>query len=268
MSERRYRDKQSRPIPIWNGVLEHRKRIDAAIWVFLWLVDAITGEKDGFGVIRGGAPVKVQVIAVDLAFDERTVRQHLQALEDRHYIRRRRTPYGYVIEVCNSRKFGIWQGHKRSEENARSEGKRSEEIPGQTGRLCTQRSEENARNKEDAAKNAAVDAAAAAQKQSPTSKPEDSVWSFLTVKPCGPISFRTLLESRWASRNGDRPSVVIGETIDAWEAAEGRVPPKARPLFQALEELRRREKQDRRDRQGAIHEEKPIREITAEEIPA
>jgi hypothetical protein len=94
---------------------------------------------------------------------------------------------------------------------------------------------------------------------------KDSVWSFLGIQPCGPLSFRFLLESRWASRNGDRPSVVIGETVNAWEAAEGEKLRRAPQLFRTLSELRQREKQTAITPADSG---KPIHVLTEEEIPA
>jgi hypothetical protein len=93
---------------------------------------------------------------------------------------------------------------------------------------------------------------------------ENSVWSFLEILPCGPQSFRSFLESRWASRCGQRPSVLIGATIDAWEAAEGEKPRRVQPLFRALDELRQREKQEA---QNAGEAADSIHVFTAEEIP-
>jgi uncharacterized protein YdaU (DUF1376 family) len=66
----------------------------------------------------------------------------------------------------------------------------------------------------------------------------ESVWVFLGIQPCGPLRFRELLEDRWASRNGGPYSTLIGETVNAWEAAEQEKPRHCAPLFQALEELR------------------------------
>jgi hypothetical protein len=260
---RRYRQNQSRPIHVWNGVLEHRGRIDAAIWEFLWLLDAITEERDGVGIVLGGAPVKASRLAKDLAFDERTVREHIRALEHGRYIKRRRTAYGYVFEVCNSRKFGIWQAHKRSDESTRSQTQRPEEIPGQIGRKGPIRSGEKRTNKEDAAVDAANNAAAATQ-VALTPNPEDSVWGFLKITPCGPISFRTRLESRWATKNGQPRSVLIGETVDAWEAGEGQKLRRAAPLFKALDGLRTEERQRSRK---PTEPEQPIHMLT-DEIPA
>jgi hypothetical protein len=82
-----------------------------------------------------------------------------------------------------------------------------------------------------------------------------TVWSFLKIEPCGPPKFRELLESRWASRNGEQPSVLIGETVDAWKAVEGEIPRRARELFRALAALRKNE-QSQQARE--IEEEIPI----------
>jgi hypothetical protein len=241
---RRYRDKPSHPIPVWNGVLEHRKRIDGAIWLFLWLLDAVTNEKDDIGLVHGGAPVKVATIAQTLEFDEWTVRQHFKKLEEGGYVKRRRTPYGYVVYVIKSRKFGIWHGHKRSEL-----------IEQEIGAASLKRSWERPRNKEDAARNAAITQQAAAA-------PEDSVWGFLKIQPCGPLEFQSLLESRWSSRNGERATVLIAECVDGWEAAHREKPRGTAPLFRALFRLRATEKESKsQDSNSGIHV------LTPEEIP-
>lgn len=93
----------------------------------------------------------------------------------------------------------------------------------------------------------------------------NSVWDLLEIEPCGPLSFRFLLESRWASRNGGLVSVLIGETIDAWETAEGERLRRAPQLFRELARIREREKNAKRapiEIQAAIHV------LTPEEIPA
>lgn len=264
MSERRYRGKQSRPIPVWNGVLEHRARIDSAIWEFLWLLDAITEERDGVGIVLGGAPVKAKRIAQELDFDEWTVRQHLEALENGRYIRRRRTAYGHVVEVCNSRKFGIWKGVTRSGEMPRSERKRSGVLQPEIGGKPPIRSGEMPRNKEDAAVTQQKDAASSHATAKPN--PEDSVWGFLEISPCGPLRFRDFLEGRWASRNGEPRSVLIGKTVDAWEASQGNERLRGgAPLFRALDKLR---KSERQKSQPAAEVSAPIHTFSPEEIPA
>lgn len=105
---------------------------------------------------------------------------------------------------------------------------------------------------------------AAAKQGAFNPNPEDVVWDFLKIHPCGPISFRTLLESRWSARNGEPRSVLIGETVDAWEAAEGEKLRRAAPLFQALDKLRKTEKQASRP---AVELSAPIHTFSPEEIP-
>ena len=114
---RKFGEKQSYPFPVWNGLLEHRKRLKSAIWEFLWCLDATTNEKDGVGLVHGGAPVKAERIARNLEVSTRTIKQNLRRLTTEGYLKLRRTPYGNVIQVMNSSKFGIWAPHKRSEES-------------------------------------------------------------------------------------------------------------------------------------------------------
>ncbi len=259
--QRRFREKASHPIPVWNGLFEHRKRIDSAIWVFLWLLDAITEEKDGLGLVHGGAPVRSSTIASELKFDLWTVRHHLKELERAKYISRRRTPYGHVIEVLNSRKFGIWHWHKRAGENPHSEPERVGDFPSQSEGKPLQRVGVFPRYKEDAA----VDAAITQQPATALApKPEDSVWSLLEIKPCGPPSFRSLLEAGWMNRSGGPYSTLIGDTLDAWEATEGRKPGYCAPLFRALSKLRESEKQNSK----AATPSEAIHAFLPEEIPA
>jgi hypothetical protein len=67
--------------------------------------------------VNGGAPVKAERIARNLKVSTRTVKQNLRRLTTEGYLKLRRTPYGNVIQVMNSSKFGIWAPHKRSEES-------------------------------------------------------------------------------------------------------------------------------------------------------
>ena len=114
---RKFGEKQSFPIPVWNGLLEHRKRIGTSVWEFLWCLDRTTQERGEVGIVNGGAPVKAKRIARNLNVSTRTVKQNLRRLTTEGYLKLRRTPYGNVIHVMNSAKFGIWAPHKRSEES-------------------------------------------------------------------------------------------------------------------------------------------------------
>ena len=109
-------------------------------------------------------------------------------------------------------------------------------------------------------------AEAAGKKNTKHQNPDsDSVWGFLKIAPCGPIDFRTLLESRWSTKNGEPCSVLIGETVDAWETANGVRLRLAAPLFRALDRLRRDEKQAPRQ---PVEASAPIHTFKPEEIPA
>jgi hypothetical protein len=104
---RKYGDRPSHPIYVWNGLLEpkHRKKIDSAIWEFLWCLDRITKEKDGIGIVLGGRPVTYSEVATCFEVSVDSVRRHMDRLELYGYIERTLAPYGYVIRVLNSCKF-------------------------------------------------------------------------------------------------------------------------------------------------------------------
>ena len=265
MIDRRYRGQRSRPIPNWNGIYDHCESIGAAVWEFLWCVDALTEEREGVGLVHGGAPVKVGRIADDLNRDRETVRRHLCKLVHGKYIRARRTPYGFVIEVPKSKKFGIWRTWgKEKPQNAVSLGEEKLQIAGERNCESQAQKPQSAFNKEDTpavstTKGEQVPAAALNQ------NPENSVWGFLEIQPCGPPSFRSLLEAGWSNRNGGPYSIVIGDTLDAWEATEGRKPKGCARLFRALSKLREHEKKT--PKPGAVASE-PIHVFTREEIPA
>jgi len=102
------------PIRVSNGLLDpqHRKKIGSAIWLFLLLIDWTTDEQDGIGRVRGGKPIKVKELMEALDLQERQVRKDLQRLNGRKYIRLKRTPYGYSIDVLKSKKWIYRDRHK------------------------------------------------------------------------------------------------------------------------------------------------------------
>src|SRR5205085_5678949 len=85
---RKYGEKESRPIPFWNGGLEprHRKKIGPAIWEFLWCIDRVTKEKDGEGIVLGGTPITAEKVGHDLGEHPNSARAHLDRLEKGRYI--------------------------------------------------------------------------------------------------------------------------------------------------------------------------------------
>jgi hypothetical protein len=112
MSERDHNGARSYPIPVWNGIFDHREKIGPAIWVFLWLIDKITREEAGAGFVLGGSVVRMDTIARELKDSQKTVRRNLETLKKWGYITLKRAPYGFIITVTKSRKFRIWRSDK------------------------------------------------------------------------------------------------------------------------------------------------------------
>jgi hypothetical protein len=130
LQSRTYNGGRSYPIPVWNGIFEHRKKIGPALWIYLWCLDRITDEESGVGFVLGSSVVTTEKIAGELQDPKRTVRRHLERLAKHKYIGLKRTPYGFIISVANSKKFNIW----RSDKNVRSLEKR--EWPKMTERVA------------------------------------------------------------------------------------------------------------------------------------
>jgi len=206
---RKYGNNDSHPIPLWNGVFEHYDRIRAALWEFAWCIDRITEERAGVGIVLGGSPVKLRAIVDTIkGSDRETVRRHLDSLEKENYIRRRRTPYGHVIEVLNSRKFGIWKHAKEKPQNDVSphiEKPHFEEEKPQS----VQEKPQKVVYKEDSAGTQQEDSAVRAA---------CPVWKETGVDPVRlPGPFRKLCEDLWPTRSGTLFE-FMGFELDAWHA--------------------------------------------------
>jgi len=176
VKDRRFGCGKSYPIPVWSGLLEHRKRMGSAIWEFIWCLDKITrehNEENGrmVGVILGGKPVKAEEIARDLKESAKTVERHLRRLVKNHYLLARRTPYGLVLSVTNSQKFGIWSRDKRSDKNVPSENETRDKSIFENGHNGPPRRDTIVLSKEDSAVDSAIDAAAWAHTQVTRSLP-------------------------------------------------------------------------------------------------
>jgi len=93
------------------GLLEHKPRMGAAVWEYLWFIDKVTkDEPDGNGkfngLVLGGAPVSAATIANDLHEHLNTAKANIKLLEAEGYIVRQRRPNNrcsYV--VTNSKKW-------------------------------------------------------------------------------------------------------------------------------------------------------------------
>jgi len=113
-------------IPISKGILDprHRKQIGIALWVFELFVDRTTKEEviDGetWGLVYGGAPVKLQEIAECLGVSRRSARRDVRELVKYDYIRIRRIPHGLVVMVRKSIKMIHRNATFRSDTSVRS----------------------------------------------------------------------------------------------------------------------------------------------------
>ena len=210
---RKYGEKDSHPIPLWNGVFDHYDRILGALWEFAWCIDRVTEERDGIGIVLGGAPVRLKTIADALRGSKKeTVRRHMDRLEEQGYIRRRRTPYGHVIEVLNSRKFEIWKPSKEKPQNDVSPPV-EKPIYGSEKPIGGSEKPQKVVYKEDSAVTQQEDSAVRAG---------CPVWKQTGVDPQRlPGPFRKLCEDRWAVRNGASLFDFMGDVHDAWQILEG-----------------------------------------------
>jgi hypothetical protein len=99
-------------ILVSNGILtkEHIEKIQGAIWYFLYAVDKTTEEyrDKETGQVRGRVlgtmPLNDSDVATVLGVKRRTVRRWREHLTETGYLRTKRTPIGYIVEVANSKK--------------------------------------------------------------------------------------------------------------------------------------------------------------------
>jgi len=110
--------------PVSAGLLEHKPRIGAAIWEFLWLLEKTTSdEPDGqgkfLGIVLSGKPVSAATVARDLHESIDTAKANLRKLVQAGYITRRLVVCGgYSYVVGNSKKW-LWKrsnGHAAGNE--------------------------------------------------------------------------------------------------------------------------------------------------------
>jgi hypothetical protein len=223
---RKYRDGNSHPLPLWSGIMEHCGRIGPALWEFVWLIDKITEERDGLGLVLGGAPVKIKQIATDLGRGEHTVRRNLDRLERENYIDRTRTPYGFTARVRNSRKFQIWSG----KENVKIGHSLERDRPNMTVRVAKYDGENVTfgRNKEDAVVDATVDAA----------EEGSSAWAAIGTAKLGTLRFRAKWEFLFAHRNGNSVADAMERCIVSCQEARIPVP---KPFYDAKRIVERKE---------------------------
>ena len=214
-NERRYGEKRSYPIYVWNGLLErkHVKTIGPAIWLFLWLINAVTREIDGRGFVLGGAPINCANIGISLGLNEQTVRAHLDRLEEGVYIERIRTPRGYSVRVLNSAKFPGKRTISGRNAGRPDRGKVHDRFDGNPDHIV-----ENPRCNKSKQRDESSEEAVGCTAASP-------FWKLIQVKPESlPTRFVEICEVMYAKSNGIPLGELMGACMDEWQASGGKHP--------------------------------------------
>jgi hypothetical protein len=111
------KERETFRIPISTGIFDHCPEIGEAVWLFMFYIDRTTKEvaRDGesIGFVYGGRPCDDADAASTLCRSISTIRRWRRRLTIGGYIRIKRTPVGYVITVCNSKKK--WERRPRKE---------------------------------------------------------------------------------------------------------------------------------------------------------
>lgn len=123
-----FMDKKTFRIPVSNGIFEHYRRMGNAIWLFLWFIDKTTKETIDergrrLGQVLGGVPISDSDPAESLGCSAHVIRKYRRALVAEKYIEQKRTPFGHIIAVLNSKK---WFTEERYKHTAPEKGERHE----------------------------------------------------------------------------------------------------------------------------------------------
>ncbi len=230
-------DKPSYPICVWNGIFDHYKTIGIAVWEFLWLIDAITEERDGIGWVYGKSPLKIERIAADLGIGDSTVRRNLDRLKDGGYIVTQKARYGLIVGVVNSRKI-----RPRTSNPDRSDMSGQESRPLESEH--SDRSKVSGLNPKSERTGDSILIDNAVRQSSKTAEPparDSELWNLIGVLPEKmPPAFRELCEQLYAKKDGQPLSEFVGVCMDGWEALGGGRHPRA--FVQAANRIREQEK--------------------------
>lgn len=136
--------------PVFTGLLteEHVEKIGPALWEFLWLIAKTTKETtengETIGIVLGGRPIKNVEIAESLGTSLRSTERNISRLKKYGYIDTKRTPYGNIFKVKNSKKFYKDRTVKNGGTKKREPPNMDREPP-----LLVERTAKNGGNKED-----------------------------------------------------------------------------------------------------------------------
>ena len=98
---------ESFPLRIWSGLFrkKHWRSMGSAIWLYGMLLDKVTKEENGKGLVLGGAPVSYKTFAKDIPFSKRQYQRYLDKLREARYIHTHDTHHGLIIVIHKSKKF-------------------------------------------------------------------------------------------------------------------------------------------------------------------
>jgi hypothetical protein len=223
---------------LYEGIFEHAPVLKDSVWLLVWLIARTTEERDGKGIVLGGAPIHDERIAGELGFPIKTVRRWRRMLLDGEYISVIRTPYGFRYTVLKSK--------RRLKPTLRELPKRpiSTQENGQTGQREPPQQEERVpetgiskktiqrQYKEEAEQEAT--ASAPSPKGESKSNPHPS-WEDIGLKPCGTPKFSREWEGAYDDGEADELLVDLMESaIRNCQAKKIPVPP---PFFLAKRRL-------------------------------
>ncbi|WP_052487964.1 HTH domain-containing protein [Gordoniibacillus kamchatkensis] len=141
---------ESYPFPIYSGLLEptHYKKINSAIWLFLWCISSTTKEveRDGitWGIVLGNKPVKIDELVEQFGVNRSTIKRWIEILEEHGYIRVTRAPHGLIFTVRNSKKRRL-----KNEPSENSDGaKMSHQNESDSSEMSHQRCKNEPSNKD------------------------------------------------------------------------------------------------------------------------
>lgn len=227
---RKYGEKDSHPMYVWNGLLEakHREKIGPALWEFLWCIDRITFEKVGKGYVLGGAPVSFKKIAIGFGVDEQTIRAHFRLLEKWKYIDRTRTPRGYSPRVRNSAKFT--RKAKSDREETPDHSTEITEVAVEKTPITRYETPDHSLQNPRSNKSKQLEKAVEQAGRCP------DVWKFLGVSGSRlPAQVQEICANLYQSKNGQTPVDLIAVCMDGIQALGEHIP---QALAQRATELR------------------------------
>lgn len=117
-------------IEIKNNLLEpkHIENMGVAVWLYMFLIDKITGITDQeVGIVLGGRPVKYEEIKAELGISKNTYTRWIHSLETYPYIETTLAPYGTI--------FRVFKAHKRFTKNVKRFTKNASPGSPETGNV-------------------------------------------------------------------------------------------------------------------------------------